>query len=147
QIGPVLDFAQRAGDLATQLGGDFRGAVSKRCVAVDYPADQLGQGHRLPLGLAGDVAQTVYEGQVGRVEQLGRRLDGLIDRGRPAVDQRVRVQALGGVVLEPRLAEDAGPLGLGKPLAVGVELDVVADAAAEGTRRVLDYGQVHYLAP
>ena len=28
EVGPVLDFAERAGHLATQLGGDFRGTVS-----------------------------------------------------------------------------------------------------------------------
>ena len=43
EVGPVLDFAQRAGHLTAQLGGDLGGAVSKRGVAVDDAADQLGQ--------------------------------------------------------------------------------------------------------
>src|SRR6185503_7601839 len=39
EVRPVLDFAQRARDLATQLGGYFSGAVSKRGVAVDHASD------------------------------------------------------------------------------------------------------------
>ncbi len=35
EIGSVLDFAQRACDFATQLGGDFGGTVSQRCVAIE----------------------------------------------------------------------------------------------------------------
>ena len=38
-------------------------------------------------------------------------------------------------------AEDAGALGLDDALAVGVQLDVVADAAAEGAGGVLHDGQ------
>ena len=92
---------------------------------------------RLALGLAGDVAQAVDERHVGGVQELGRGLDRLVDRGLLAVDQGVGVEPLGGVVLEPRLAEDAGRLGLDDPLAVGVQLDVVADAPAERAGRVL----------
>ena len=43
--------------------------------------------------------------------------------------------------LNQRLAEDAGALGLDDAFAVGVQLDVVADAAAEGAGRVLDNRQ------
>ena len=45
EVRPVLDFAQRARDLATQLGGYLSGAVSKRGVAVDHASDHFGQGH------------------------------------------------------------------------------------------------------
>ena len=113
QVGPVLDFAQRTRNLATQLGGDLGGTVSERGVAVDHAADQLGQGHRLALGLAGDVAEPVHQRHIGLVEEIGRRLDGLIDRGGLAVDQRVGVEPLGGVVLEPAHPEDAGVLWYG----------------------------------
>ena len=47
------------------------------------------------------------------------------------------------MVLEPGLAEAAGVLGLDDPLAVGVQLDVVADAAAERAGRVLHDRQAH----
>ena len=63
--------------------------------------------------------------------------------GRLAVDEGVGVEALGGVVFEPRLPEDAGALGFGDAHAVGVQLDVVADAAAEGARRVFDDREGH----
>src|SRR5439155_23003145 len=59
EIRPILDFAQRARDLATQLGGYLSGAVSKRRVAVDHSSDHLGQSHGFALGLARDVAQPV----------------------------------------------------------------------------------------
>ncbi len=82
EVGPVLDFAQRARDLAAQLGGYLSGAVSERGVAVDHTADQLGQGHRLALGLAGDVAEAVDQRHVGVVEEVGRGLDRLVDAWR-----------------------------------------------------------------
>ena len=50
EVGPVLDFAQRARNFATQLGGDLGWTVSKRGVAVDHAADQLGQRDRIPAG-------------------------------------------------------------------------------------------------
>ena len=45
-------------------------------MAVDHPADQLGQRDRLPLRLAGDVGEPVHERHVGAVEETGGRLDG-----------------------------------------------------------------------
>src|SRR5262249_61885499 len=55
EVGSVLDFAQRTGNLTAQLGGYLGWAVSERGVAIDHPPDQLGQGDGLPLRLAGDV--------------------------------------------------------------------------------------------
>ena len=68
-ISPVLDFAQRAGDLATQLGGDLGGAVSKRGVAVDHTSDHFSQRHGPTLRLACDVAQSIDQRHVGCVEK------------------------------------------------------------------------------
>ena len=118
EVGPVLHFAQRAGHFTAQLGGDFGGAVSKRCVAVDDAADQFGEPDRLALRLAGGVAETVDERHVRGVQELGRGLDRFVDRRLLAVDEGVGVEAFGGVVLEPRLAEDAGPLRLDDALVV-----------------------------
>ena len=74
EVRPVLDFAQRARDLATQLGGYFSGAVSKRGVAVDHTSDHFGQGDRFALGLAGDVAEPVDQRHVGLVQGSPPRL-------------------------------------------------------------------------
>jgi hypothetical protein len=80
---------------------------------------------------------------VGAVEVVRRRLDGFVERSRLTVHERVGEEVFGRVVAKPRLAENAGILGLGDAHAVGVQLNVVADAPAEGTRRVLDNRKVH----
>ena len=75
EVRPVLDFAQRARDLATQLGGYLSGAVSKRGVAVDHTSNHLGQRHSLSLGFAGDVAEAVDQRHVGVVQEVGGGFD------------------------------------------------------------------------
>src|SRR5262249_42292615 len=132
--------------LAAQLGGDFGWTVSERGMAVDDAADQLRQGDCFTLRLARDVAQPVNERHVGVQQMIRRGLDRVVHRRRPAVDQGVRIEALGGVVLEPRFAQAAGPLGLDDLLTLGVQLDVVADAAAEGAGGVFYDGQSHCLS-
>ena len=82
EVRPVLDFAQRARDLATQLGGYFSGAVSKRGVAVDHASDHFGQGDGAALRLARDVAEPVDQRHVGVVQDVGRDFDGLVPRWR-----------------------------------------------------------------
>ncbi len=47
------------------------------------------------------------------------------------------------MIEEPRLAQNAGPLGLVNAHLVGVQLNVVADASAKGARRVIDDFQFH----
>src|SRR6185436_11853853 len=59
EVSPVLDFAQRARDLATQLGGYLSGAVSKRGVAVDHASNHFGQSHGAARRLGRDVAEPV----------------------------------------------------------------------------------------
>jgi hypothetical protein len=56
EIGSVLDLAQRAGNLAAQLGGYLGGTVSERSVAIDHPSDEFRKKSRFPLGLARDIA-------------------------------------------------------------------------------------------
>src|SRR5262249_45892871 len=73
----------------------------------------------------------------------GGGLDGLIDRGRLAVDQGVGIEPFHRVVLEPAHPQHAGGLGMRDLLGVGVQLDVVAHAAAEGAGGVLDGRQFH----
>ena len=107
------------------------------------PPTSSASRHSLALGFAGRVAEAVHERHVGGVQELGRGFDRLIERGFLAVDQRVGVEPLGGVVLEPRLAEDAGALRLDDALVVGVQFDVVAHAPAEGAGGVLGNGQFH----
>jgi hypothetical protein len=47
---------------------------------------------------------------------------------------------LGGMILEPAFAEAAGPFGLDDLQFVGVQFDVIAHAAAEGTGGVFNNG-------
>ena len=55
KIRTILDFAKCASHLATQLGGYLSGAVSKRRVAINHAADQLGQVDGLSLSFTRDV--------------------------------------------------------------------------------------------
>lgn len=112
-------------------------------MAVDHTANQLGQSHGLALGFASDIAEAVDQRHVGPVKVVGGRFDGGIESGRLAIDQRFGKQSLGRVVAEPGFAENAGILGFRDALTVGVQLDVVADAAAESARRILDHSQAH----
>jgi len=110
-------------------------------MAVNDAAGQLGQRHRLALRLAGDVAKAIDERHVGGVHDLRRTRHGLVHRRRLAVHQGIRIQPLRRVILEPRLAQAARALGLDDLLPLGVQLDVVADAAAEGASGVFDNRQ------
>jgi hypothetical protein len=146
EIGAVLDFAERTGHLAAQLGGDLGWAVSERGMAVDHAADKLGERNGLALRLAGDIAEAIDQRHVRLVQIIGRRLDRVVHGRRPAVDERVGIEMLGRVVLEPRFAEAARSLGLGDALAVGMQLDVVAHASAKSTCGILDNGQAHEIS-
>ena len=137
QIGPVLDFAERRGALAHALEGDPRGAVAHGGRGVDVAADQIGDGDRLALGLAGRVAEPVGDGEA----RLDKDPRGLFHRlggaGFLAVDER-HGALLRGVLGEPGPAEGAGVPDLGDPLLIqihGQDL-VVADASAKGAGRI-----------
>jgi hypothetical protein len=78
---------------------------------------------------------------------VGRCLDGRVERGGLPVDERVGVETLRRVVFEPVLAEAAGALGLDDPVTLGVQLDVIADATAKRTRRVLNDLKAHRKTP
>src|SRR5262245_57817432 len=100
EIRPVLYFTECARDLATQLGGYLSGAVSKRGVAVDHTSNHFGERDGAAAGLAGDVAEPVHQRHVGVVENVGGDLDGFVNRRFAAVDQRVGIVPLRGVIPE-----------------------------------------------
>ena len=145
EVRSVLHLSQGARDLATQLGGYLSGAVSKRGVAVDHTSDELGQRDRFTLRLARDVAQPVDERQVGFVQILRGSIDSGGKRRGFSVDDRVWKVTLRGVMLEPSLSETAGVLGLDDSIAVGVQLDVVTDAATKCARGVLHNVEAHFV--
>jgi hypothetical protein len=146
QIGAILDFAERTGDFATQLGGYLGWTVSERGVAINYTSNQLGQGHRLTLGLTGNVAEAVHQRHVGLVEVIGSRLDRVIYTALFAIDQGIGVQPFCRVVLEPTYSQNAGILGMRDALGIGVQLNIITDATAKRASRVLHNVQFHRLS-
>lgn len=146
EIGSVFDFAQRACDFTTQLGGDFGWAVSQGGVAVEQRAQLIGQRDALTLSFTGGVAHAVNQRHVGVVKEIGRRLDRFVDRRLFAVDQGIGVFVFGGVIEEPGFAEHARFFRLMDPDVVGVKLNVVANTPAEGACRVVDYFEIHRAA-
>ena len=146
EVGSVLDFAERASDLATQLGGYLSGAVSKRGVAVDHTSDQFGQRHGFALRLAGDVAEAVHQRHVGVVEDsrppLRSRRRAWLACRRSARRDSAAPPCDSGTTPSPRLQAF---FALTMRIALGVQFDVVADAAAERAGRVLDDRQAHRL--
>src|SRR5205823_4418185 len=121
---------------------------SKRGVAVDHTSDHFSEGDSTSLGFTRDVAKAVHQRHVGLVQQVRGELDGFSDCGFFAVDERVGIVVLGRVIFEMRLAEAAGVFGLDDLVGFRVELDVVADASAEGTGGVLyDVHRIESLVP
>lgn len=133
EIGAIFHLTQGTRDFTTQLGGYFGRAVSQGGVAVDHASNPLGQGDGVALRLAGDIAEPVYQRHVRLVEIFGRHLHRLVNRGRLAIDQGIGIAVFSGMVLEPRLAETTGALGLDDAVAFSLQVYVVTDAAAEGT--------------
>jgi len=95
-------------------------ARAARLVNVDFAAPESVVGKTTVGGL-----------QSGLVYGFG-------DGCRLAIDQRVRIATLGRVELEMRVPEAARILRLDDSVALGVQLDVVAHAAAERAGRVPD---------
>src|SRR5438067_9909730 len=114
-------------------------------VWLNHASNHLGKRHRFALRLARDVAQAVHQRHVRPMQVPGRRLDCRVEACRLPVDQCLREEALGGVMLEPRFTKTAGVLRLDDTLAVGVQLDIVADATAERTRGILYDGEAHWI--
>ncbi len=105
---------------------------------VDAAADPVADRDRHALGFRGCVRQAVDD----RVFRLGQDPRRAFDRHPPAsagfaVDQTGRT-SLEPMAEEPRLAQDAGVLRLGDAIALDLERDVVAEAAAEGAGGVFD---------
>ena len=138
EICPVLHLTQGARDFTTQLGGYFGRTVSQGGVAVDHASNPFGQGHRVALRLAGDIAETVDQRHVRLVEILGRNLHRIVKRSRLSIDQGIRVAMLRRMILEPGLPESAGTLGLDDSIALGLQTDVVTHTAAKSTGGVLN---------
>ena len=138
EIGAIFHLTQGTRDFTTQLGGYFGRAVSQGGVAVDHASNPFAQLHRVALGLAGDVAETVYQRHLCLVEVFSRNLHGLIHRSRFSIDQRIGVDVFGGVVFEPGLTETAGALRLDDSITLGLQADVVTHAAAKGTGGILN---------
>ena len=96
------------------------------------------------MGFAGDVAETVDERHVGGVEELGRGFHCFVDRGLLAVDECIVRHSAVWFLNHAPPAENAGVVSFRQIASViGVQFDVVADAAAERTRRVLHHVQLH----
>jgi hypothetical protein len=89
------------------------------------------------LGFAGGVGKAIGHRVVRAGENLRRTLDGLLITGGLSVNTGVRF-VLDMVVEEPRLAEDAGPLGFDDLVALDAQVDVIAHAPAKGAGGVLD---------
>ena len=143
EVCPVFDFAESACDLATQLGGYLSGAVSKRGVAVDHTSNHLAQCDGLTLRLARDVAEPVHERHVRVVQVVGGRFNRVVKTRFLAVNERVGIGVLRGVIAEPGLAKAARVLRLDDAIALDMEFHVVADTSAERAGRVLDNRQAH----
>ena len=79
EIGSILDFAERASNFASQLGGDFRGTVSQRSVAIDQPSKLIGHSHAMLLRFASRVAHAVNQRHVRGVEKPRGGVDCFIE--------------------------------------------------------------------
>ncbi len=75
EVSPLFDFAERAGNFAPQLGGDFGGPVSQRGVTVEQSPELIRERRAFFLRLAGRVAHAVNKRHVGFPEMLGGGLD------------------------------------------------------------------------
>ena len=70
EIGPVLHFAERTRDFATQLGGDLGGTVSQAmCGCRSRRPISSASDDAFALRLAGDVAHAVDQRHVGGVQR------------------------------------------------------------------------------
>ena len=137
QVSAVPDLAQRAGDRADFLEGDVRGAVACTRITVDAASDPIGDRDSQALGFAGRPFQPEDDRIPGFPEDMSRPLDAFVERSRPALDEAVG--SLGRLLVqEPGLSEVTRVPGLDDPVPLGSQHDVVAEAAAERARRVLD---------
>lgn len=143
EVSSVLYFAKSTRHFTTQLGSDFGGTVSKRCVTVQQPSQSVGQRDGFSLRFTGGVAQSVNQRHVSVMQVRCGRFDSVVHRGFVSVDQSVWIVVVRRMIQEPRLAEDAGFPGFVDSRLVEVKLNVVADAAAERTCRVVDDVETH----
>ena len=142
EISPILDFAERACDFASQLGGDFCGTVSQRRMAVQQGPKIVSDINTFLLRFTSRVAHPVHQWHIRVIEIFRRSFNRFVNGGFLAVDDRIRILFLRRMIEKPSLAEHTGALGLVDPRFISVQLDVVADATAEGAGRVIDDLQI-----
>ena len=111
--------------------------MTNRRRRVDAAADAVSDGDGHALCLAGGVGEAVDNWIAGIGQDLSRALDSLVQRRRLSLDQRNR-PLLDVMVEKPRFTEDAGVLGLGDLVVFDRQFHVIADAATEGARSVID---------
>ena len=146
KIASVLHFTERTSDFATQLGSDFRGTVSQRCVTVQQTTQQVRQGHTLALCFAGCIAHPVDQRHVGLVQVRRGDFDGFVERRFFAIDQSIGILAFGGMVKKPSRPQHARLFRFDNADVVGVQLDIVTDTATERTRRVIYDSESHRIS-
>ncbi len=143
EVRAVLDLAQRARNLATQLGGDFGWTVSQRGVTVKQPSQLVRQGRAFFLSLTSGIAHSIDERHVGFMEKSGGSFDGFVERRFFAVDQGIGVFFFDGVIKEPCGAQDTSLFGLMNPNIIMVELDVVTNTSTESASCIIYYFKSH----
>ena len=143
KISSVLHFTECTSDFATQLGGDFRGTVSQRGVAIEQTAKHVCHRHTLPLSFARGIAHAIDQRHVGLVQVRRGDFDGFVERRFFAIDQGIRVLTFDGVVQEPSRPQHASLFRCVNADFVGVQFDIVTHAAAECTRRIVNDCQRH----
>jgi hypothetical protein len=111
-------------------------------VGIDDTADVFGEENGRALRFARRVAQSVDQWKIRAGQDAGGRLDRLVRVCRPAIDQRSGLVAE-VVTEEPRPPQGAGTIRAHDAPVFGVQVDVVADAAARRARRVGDNGPIH----
>ena len=143
EVGPVLDLTEGGGALAHALESDPRRAMADGGRRVHRPPDHVGDRDRHPLSLARRVGQPVDQREARLGQDLRSRLDRFFGGRRAAADERERT-LLDTVLPEPRLAKDAGVLGLRDALLIEIhrEVHIVAHAPAERAGGVPDDLQV-----
>lgn len=135
----ILDFAERRCGFASQLGGYFRGAVSKRGVAVDGASQALRERHRGALGFTRHVAETINQRIFGSPKEIRSRIYTRFKRRRQAVDYRFGVVGFSRMAGEPGRPKATGVPGFDDAVSFNVKLDIVAGTAAKSADDVGDY--------
>ena len=137
QVGAVLYFAERAGDLTDSLKRHSRWTVTDGSGRIDTTANAVCNRHGHALRLASRIGKAIDDWVACIGQNPRRALDGLVQSRRLAVNHRHR-PLFNRVIEEPRLAEHTGVLRLGDLVAVHGQFHVIADTAAKSAGGVFD---------